>query len=172
MKPTELLDYENFPRLCLAIGTGLLYYFAYLGARLALSTLIALLPSILPWEFFIDPVSGERLSVTITLNTLEFMIAAVAVGIVISILLIYLFRDQNRYFGSIAILVYVFVTEGLLAWRLLSQSRPTETWVLVFKIVRPLAVSVVFYVVLAFALKYAANHGLQRIMEKGKIQKA
>ncbi len=105
MKPAELLDYENFPRLCLAISTGLLYYSAYWGARLALSPIISLLPSILPWKFFIDPASGERLSVTITLNTLEFMIAAVAVGIVISILLIYLFRDQTRYFGSIAFLV-------------------------------------------------------------------
>ena len=167
MKPAELLDYENCPRLCLAIATGLLYYLAYWGARLALSPLITLLPSILPWEFTIDPVSGERLSVTITVNTFEFMIVAVAVGIVISILLIYLFRDQTRYFGTIAILVYVFVTEGLLAWRLLSQSRPTETWVLVFKIVRPLVVSVVFYIVLALALKYAANHDLQRIVAKG-----
>lgn len=166
MKPAELLDYENFPRLCSAIGTGLLYYFAYRGARLALSPLVAFLPSILPREFFIDSVSGERLPVTITLNTLEFMIVAVAVGIVISILLIYLFRDQTRYFGSIAILVYVFVTEGLLARHLLSQSSPTETWVLVFKIVRPLVVSVVFYVALALALKYAANHGLQRIVAK------
>jgi len=157
MKPAELLDYENCPRLCLAIATGLLYYLAYWGARLALSPLITLLPSILPWEFFIDPVSRERLSVTITVNTFEFMIVAVAVGIIISILLIYLFCDQTWYFGTIAILVYVFVTEGLLAWRLLSQSRPTETWVLVFKIVRPLVVSVVFYIVLALALKYAAN---------------
>ncbi len=167
MKPAELLDYENFPRLCLAIGTGLLYYFAYRGARLALSPLIRCLPAILPSGFFFDPVTGERLSVTITMNTLEFMIAAVAVGIVISILLICLFRDQTRYFGSIAILVYAFVTEGLLSWRLLSQSRPTEIWVLLFKIVRPLVVSVVFYVVLALALKYATNHGVQRIVAKG-----
>ena len=94
MKPAELLDYENFPRLCLAIGTGLLYYFAYWGARRALSPFIVLLPSILPWEFFTDPVSRERLSVTITINTLEFIIEAVAVGIVVSILLIYLFRDK------------------------------------------------------------------------------
>jgi hypothetical protein len=92
MKTAELLDYENFPRLCLAIGIGLLYYFAYWADRWTVSPLIVLLPSILPREFFIDPVSGERLLVTITLNTLEFMIVAVAVGIVISILLIYLFR--------------------------------------------------------------------------------
>ncbi len=167
MKPAELLDYVNFPRLCLAIGTGLLYYFAYWGARLALSPLIALLPSILPRGFFFDPVTGERLSVTITMNTLEFVTVAVAVGIVISILLIYLFRDKTRYFGSIAILVYVFVTEGLLAWRLLSQPRPTETWVLVFKIVRPLVVSVVFYIVLVFAVIYAANNAMHRIVAKG-----
>lgn len=164
MKRAELLDYENFPRLCLAIGTGLLYYFAYWGARLALSPLIALLPSILPRGFFFDPVTGERLSVTITMNTLEFVIVAVAVGIVISILLIYLFRDKTRYFGSIAILVYVFVMEGLLALHLLSQPRHTETWVFVFKIVRPLVVSAVFYVVLALSLKYPTNHGLQRIV--------
>jgi hypothetical protein len=163
VKAAELFDYENFPRLCLAIGTGLLYYYAYWGARVALSHLIIV---VLPLEFWVDPVSGERLSVTIGVNTLEFMIAAVAVGIVISILLIYLFRDQTRYFGSIAVLVYVFVAEGLLGWRLLSQPRPTETWVLLFKILRPLVVSVVFYVVLVLALKYAANHGFQRIVAK------
>jgi len=162
MKPAELLDYENFPRLCLAIGTGLLYYFAYWGARMALSPLIV----VLPWKFFADPVSGERLSVTIGVNVLESMIAAIAVGIVISILLVYLFRSQTRYFGSMAILVYVFLSEGLLTGRLLSDSRPTETWVLVFKILRPLVVSIVFYILLVIALKYAANKRLHRIANK------
>jgi len=165
MKPAELLDYENFPRLCLAIGTGLLYYFAYWGARLALSPLIVPLPLILPQGFFTDPVSGERVWAAITLNTLEFIIGGVAVGILISILLIYLFRDRTRYFGPISILVYVLVTEGLLVWRLLSGPRATETWVLVFKLLRPLLVSVIFYVVLALALKYASR-GLQRIVAK------
>jgi len=71
---------------------------------------------------------------------------------------------ENVHYLSVR--CYLYISAGLLSWRLLSQSRPTETWSLVFKIVRPLVVSVVFFVILALALKYAANHGLQRIVAK------
>jgi len=163
MRIAEVLEYDNFPRFCLAIGLGFVYYYAYWGSRLFL---LWPMVRLIPVRFF-GNYGEERLLVVIVANVMESIVAAIPAGVAVAILIILLYRQNKRFFGSLAIVVYVLIAVGTVAVRLISRPTGNEAWVVALKLVRPLMVSVIFYSSLVFILKKRAstNRWLHRITD-------
>lgn len=102
------------------------------------------------------------------MNIVEFMVAATATGIVVGVLVVWLYREDIRYFGSIAIAVCALLSLWSLSFGLISNPNKNEAWVVIFKSVKPFVVSTVFYGLLFLITKRRCltNNAIQWIADK------
>ncbi len=124
-----------------AVTTGVLFYYSYQLVRALVRPIIKLIPA----EFYYDPQIGEAVGEVVFINVLESSIVAVLVAIATSFLLCSIFKKRAAIYGLASIAMFILLS----ALRLISQPTYAESeWVNWIKLIRPVIVGVIFWVVL------------------------
>jgi hypothetical protein len=119
---------------------GFFYYFGYALTR------VIIRPLIISWspKFVFDPMAGSSVERVALFNVFESAAVAIPVGIVLSLLLYGIFQKKATIYGTVSILMFLFMFTMLIGLRLSSENDPLW-WI---RIIKPISAAIVFGLVL------------------------
>ena len=139
----ELIRKNTVASWTASVIAGFLYYSGYALGRAIIRPLVKLFMHRFI-QFFVDPVTGPIVEREALFNIFESAIAAIPVGIILSLFLCATFQKKVTVFGIASILVFVLMFAIPMSLRLPFQNDPLW-WIRISKVI---SAAVVFGVII------------------------